>query len=193
MDKYDINPTWRVIILDYDEWISFIDGIGQLEIYKNEFFEFADVVQEFDEEIDTYNAYANVSSCTLNKVYFKLISEELDEKRLKAFNHETNFIQRLYNSYDVDNLILINDESFSTLPNVNRPEILTHEAFHIVEDKSLEQYHKFDVVHENAIKLTDQYIDSLTDEEWGSEYNKICSEREGKGRYGRLRLITKFK
>ena len=46
---------------------------------------------------------------------------------------------------------------FLMLLNVQRPEILTHEAFHIIEDELyeqdelFEQYHKFDEVHENAI------------------------------------------
>ena len=68
-----------------------------------------------------------------------MITEALDQKRLETFNSETKFIKRLYTSYDVDHLILINDESFSMLLNVQRPEILTHEAFHIVEDELYEQ------------------------------------------------------
>jgi hypothetical protein len=192
MDKYDIDPTWRVVILDNAEWKLFIDGRNRLNCYKNEFFEFADVVEEYDEEIDTYNACANVSSCPLNNEYFKLISEELDQKRLEAFNYETKFIQRLFRSYDVDHLILINDESFSTLLSEQRPEILTHEAFHIVEDEFFEQNHKFEEVHENAIELAEQYIASLTGEERKRECKKISSHRKGRGKYGRLRLITKF-
>ncbi len=78
------------------------------------------------------------------------------------------------------------------LLNVQRPEILTHEAFHIVEDELFEQNHKFEEVHENAIKLVKHYIASLTDEERKKEFKKICSHRKGRGKYGRLRLITKF-
>lgn len=175
MDKYNIDPTWRVVILDYEEWKLFIDGRNNLDCYKNEFFEFADVIEEYDEEIDTYRAYANVSSCPLNNEYFKLITEKLDQKRLESFNSETKFIQRLYTSYDVDHLISINDESFSMLLNIQRPVILTHEAFHIVEDEFFEQNHKHEEVHENAIKLAEQYIASLTDEQRKKEFKKICS------------------
>ena len=120
-----------------------------------------------------------------------MITEKLDQKRLKSFNSETKFIQRLYTSYDVDHLISINDESFSMLLNIQRPVILTHEAFHIVEDEFFEQNHKYEEVHENAIKLAEQYIASLTDDERKDEL-KICSHRKGNGKYGRLRLITKF-
>ena len=192
MDRYKINPTWRVIILDYDEWKFFIDERNNLNCYKNEFWEFADVVEEYDIEIDTYKAYANVSSCPLNIEYFRLITEKLDQKRLESFNYETKFIQRLYTSYDVDHLILINDDSFSMLLNVQRPEILTHEAFHIVEDEFFGQNHKFEEVHENAIKLAEQYFASLTEEQRKREFKKICSHIKGRGKYGRLRLITKF-
>jgi hypothetical protein len=96
MDKYQLNPSWRVLVLDDEEWKLFIGGRNHLNCYKNEFFEFNDVIEEYDEEIDTYEAYANVSSCPLNNEYFKLITEELDQKRLESFNSETKFIQRLY-------------------------------------------------------------------------------------------------
>ena len=117
---------------------------------------------------------------------------------METFNSEIKFIRRLYTSYDVDHLIIINDESFSMLLNVKRPEILTHEAFHIVEDELYEQdelfkqYHKFDEVHENAIKLAEQYFASLTNAQSKRELNKICSHRMGRGIYGKLRIITKF-
>lgn len=193
MDKYEVNPSWKVLVLDDEEWKLFLDGRSHLNCYKNEFFEFADVVEEYDEEIDNYKAYAHVCSCPVNKEYIKVITEELDQKRLETFNSETKFIQRLYTSYDVDHLILINDESFSILLNVKRPEILTHEAFHIVEDELFEQNHKFEEVHENAIKLAKQYIASLTEEQEKREFKKICSHRKGRGKYGRLRIITKFR
>ena len=193
MDKYEVNPSWKVLVLDNEEWKLFLDGRSHLNCYKNEFFEFAEVVDEYDEEIDTYKAYAHVCSCPANKEYIKVITEELDQKRLETFNSETKFIQRLYTSYDVDHLILINDESFSMLLNVQRPEILTHEAFHIVEDELYEQNHKFEEVHENAIKLAKQYIASLTEEQKKREFKKISSHRKGRGKYGRLRIITKFR
>ncbi len=161
LDEYEVNASWRVIVFDDEEWMLFLDGRNHLNCYKNEFFEFADVIEEYDEEIDTHNAYAHVCSCPVNKEYIKLVTEALDQKRLETFNSEIKFIQRLYTSYDVDHLILINDESFSMLLNVKRPEILTHETFHIVEDELFEQYHKFEEVHENAIKLAEQYITSL--------------------------------
>jgi hypothetical protein len=63
----------------------------------------------------------------------------MDENCVKKFNFETRFIQRLFNSYDVDHLILLNEEEFSMLLNVQRPVILTHEAFHIVEYELLGQ------------------------------------------------------
>ena len=48
-------------------------------------------------------------------------------------------------------------------------------------------------VHENAIKLAKQYITSLTEEQKKREFKKICSHRKGRGKYGRLRIITKFR
>ena len=78
------------------------------------------------------------------------------------------------------------------LLNIQRPEILTHESFHIVEDELFEQNHKFEEVHENDIILVEQYIAFLTDEKMKKEFKKICSHRKGRGKYGRLGLITKF-
>ena len=79
MDKYEVNTSWRVLVLDDEEWKLFLDGRSHLNCYKNEFFEFADVVEEYDEEIDTYKAYAHVCFCTVNKEYIKVITEELDK------------------------------------------------------------------------------------------------------------------
>ena len=199
LDEYGVNTSWRVLVFDDEEWELFLDVRDHLNCYKNEFFDFADVVEEYDEEINTHKAYAHVCSCHVNIAYINIITEELDQKRLKTFNSETKFIQRLCTSYDVDYLILINDESFSMLLNVQRPQILTHEAFHIVEDELyeknelFEQYHKYDEVHENAIKLAEQYIKSLTDEQRKREFKKISSHRKGRGKYGRLRINTKFR
>ena len=135
MCERGLNPSWRVIVLDDEEWKLFIDGRKHLNMYKDEFYKFADIVEEYDYEIDTHNAYGHCCPCSANKEYIEVFNEELDQNRLEKFNFETRFIQRLYNSYDVDYLILINEKSFSRLQIVQRPEILTHEAFHIVEDE----------------------------------------------------------
>ena len=122
----------------------------------------------------------------------EFLNEELDPNRVKKFNYETRFIQRLFNSYDVDHLILLNEEEFSMLLNVQRPIILTHEAFHIVEYELMDQTHKFEEVQDNAKKLEEEYIESLTDDQRKKEFKNICSHRKGRGLYGRLRFITKF-
>ena len=48
----------------------------------------------------------------------------------------------LFNSYDVEHLILINDETFSSVLNVKRPNILAHEAYHIVNMKPMIKHTK---------------------------------------------------
>ena len=131
--------------------------------------------------------------CTSNKEYIEDIKEILDQNRLESFNSDTKFIQRLFISYDVNHLIIINDESFSMLLNIQRPQILAHEAFHIVEYETFDQNHKGKEVNEIAKNLVKKYIESLTDEQRKREFKKICSHRKGRGKYGRLRLITKFK
>ena len=197
-DEYELyerglNPSWRVVVLDYDEWKSFIDDRTHFNNYKEEFFGKADIVKEYDYEIDTLNAIGHCCPSSANKENIEMLNEELDQNRLEKFNFETKFIQRLFNSYDVDHLILINDESFSMLLNVQRPEILTHEAFHIVEYELYDQTHIYEEVQENAENLAEQYIASLTDEQRKREFKKICSHRKGRGIYGRLRIITKFR
>ena len=193
MCERGLYPTWRVIILDYDEWKSFIDDRKYFNMYKDEFYAAADIVEEYDYEIDTLNAIGHCCPCSANKEYIEVFNEELDQNRLEKFNFETRFIQRLFNSYDVDHLILINEKSFSRLQIVQRPEILTHEAFHIVEYELYNQTHKFEEVQDHAINLAEQYFASLTDEQKKREYRKICSHRMGRGIYGRLRIITKFR
>ncbi|UTB32304.1 MAG: hypothetical protein NKF70_12530 [Methanobacterium sp. ERen5] len=89
-------------------------------------------------------------------------------------------------------MILINDETFSDLLSVKRPNILAHEAFHIVEYEKYDQTHTGEEVDEYAKKLSELYFLSLNDDQIEREYNKICSKRDGRGKYGRLRMITKF-
>jgi hypothetical protein len=90
-------------------------------------------------------------------------------------------------------MILINDESFSTLLNVKRPETIAHEAFHIVEYEQYDQIHNGEEVDEYARKLVELYYLSLNDDDIEREYKKICSGKKGRGKYGRLRIITKFR
>ena len=94
------------------------------------------------------------------------VKAELDQNRMKTFNFDTKFIQRLFISYsNIDHLILINDEAFSTLLNSQRPKDIAHEAFHIVEYELYNQTHKGEEVDENAEKLVEQYFASLTNEQ----------------------------
>ena len=192
LDKYDVDPTWRVVVLDYDEWWIFNDNRTHFNGYKNEIIGVADVVEEYDHEINTLKAIGHCIPCAANKDNIEFINEELDENRLEDFNFETRFIQRLFNSYNVDHLILLNEEEFSMLLNIQRPIILTHEAFHVVEYELLDQTHKYEEVQDNAEKLAQEYIASLTDDQRKKEFKNICSHRNGRGKYGRLRFITKF-
>jgi hypothetical protein len=192
LDKYEVDPTWRVVILDYDEWWTYNDSRNNFNEYKDEFIGISDVVDEYDYEINTLKAIGHCIPCAPNKDNIKFIIEELDQNRLKNFNFETRFIQRLFNSYDVDHLILLNEEEFSMLLNIQRPVILTHESFHITEYELFDQTHKYEEVQDNAKKLAQEYIESLTDDERKKEFKNICSHRKGRGKYGRLRLITKF-
>ena len=192
LNKYDVNTTWRVVILDYDEWWTYNDNRNYFNKYKDEFIEAGDVVEEYDYEINTFKAIGNCIPCAANKENIEFLKEQLDHKRLNKFNFETRFIQRLFNSYNVDHLILINEEEFSMLLNIQRPVILTHESFHIVEYELFDQNHKYEEVQDNAIKLEEEYIESLTDDQRKKEFKNICSHRKGRGKYGRLRLITKF-
>ena len=165
LNKYDVNTTWRVVILDYDEWWTYNDNRNYFNKYKDEFIEAGDVVEEYDYEINTLKAIGNCIPCAANKENIEFIKEQLDHKRLNNFNFETRFIQRLFNSYNVDHLILINEEEFSMLLNIQRPVILTHESFHIVEYELYDQNHKYEEVQENATKLEEEYIESLTDDQ----------------------------
>ena len=192
LDKYEVDPTWRVVILDYDEWWTYNESRNNFNEYKDEFIGISDVVDEYDYEINTLKAIGHCIPCAPNKDNIKFIIEELDQNRLKNFNFETRFIQRLFNSYDVDHLILLNEEEFSMLLNIQRPVILTHESFHITEYELFDQTHKYEEVQDNAKKLAQEYIESLTDDERKKEFKNICSHRKGRGKYGRLRLITKF-
>ena len=192
LDKYDVNPTWRVVILDYDEWWIYNDSRIHFNKYKDEFIGVSDVVEEYDYEINPLKTIGHCIPCAANKDNIEFINEELDQNRLQNFNFETRFIQRLFNSYNVDHLILINEESFSMLLNIQRPVILTHETFHVVEYELYDQTHKYEEVQDNAIKLAQEYIASLSDEQRKKEFKNICSHRKGRGKYGRIRLITKF-
>jgi len=192
LDKYEVDPTWRVVILDYDEWWTYNDSRNNFNEYKDEFIGISDVVDEYDYEINTLKAVGHCVPCAANKENIEFLNEQMDENCVKKFNFETRFIQRLFNSYDVDHLILLNEEEFSMLLNIQRPVILTHESFHITEYELFDQTHKYEEVQDNAKKLAQEYIESLTDDERKKEFKNICSHRKGRGKYGRLRLITKF-
>ena len=51
LDKYEVDPTWRVVILDYDEWWTYNDSRNNFNEYKDEFIEKVDVVEEYYHEI----------------------------------------------------------------------------------------------------------------------------------------------
>ena len=197
LSEYEIEDCiWRVIVLDDEEFKLFFDEGFHFNSYKNEFFEVHDSV-EYDEgclpKIHDF-IYAQCMPCFNNIVNIKEIKDGLDPERLDVFNFETNFIQKVFRSYsDVDHLILINDERFSMLLNVERPVIIAHEAFHIVEYELCDQTHKYEEVQENATKLSKLYIASLTDDLRKSEFKKICSHMNGRAKYGKLRIISKFK
>ena len=201
MDKcelYDrgLDPSWRVVVLDDDECKSFFEERLLLNDYKDEFFEYGEFVEEWDDgEPEDHKSFrACCVPCSANNEDIEDIKNKLDQKSLETFNSDTKFIQRLFTSYsNIDHLILINDETFSTLLNSKRPNDIAHEAFHIVEYELYDQNHKGEEVNENAEKLVEQYIASLTVEQRKRELKKICSPKKGRGKYGRLRIITKFR
>lgn len=193
--EYGLDPSWRVVVLDDDECRLFFDQRAKLINYKAEVFELGEFIEEWDCEPQSHDEFRACSiPCSGNIETIEDVKVELDPKRLESFNSDTKFIQRLFRSYsNVDHLILINDEAFSTLLNSQRPKDIAHEAFHIVEYELYDQTHKGEEVDENAEKLVDQYFASLTAEQKKRELNKICSPRNGRGKYGRLRIITKFR
>jgi hypothetical protein len=195
LDEYEVNTSWKVVVFDDDECKQYFDERFHFNEYKDEFYELAEVEEEWDGgDPQSYDGFiGHCIPCDSNKEYITDIRGILDQNRLESFNSDTKFIQRLFTSYKVDHLIIINDESFSMLLNIQRPQILAHEAFHIVEYETFDQNHKGEEINEIAKKLVKKYIESLTDEERKREFKKISSHRKGRGIYGRLRIITKFK
>jgi len=128
MDKYELDPSWRVVVLDDDECKLFFDQRLQFISYTDEVFGSTDTFEEWDDGGPlTHDSFRACSiPCSDNKEDIEDVKAELDHERLETFNSYTRFIQRLFRSYDVDHLILINDESFSTLLNVKRPETIAH-------------------------------------------------------------------
>jgi hypothetical protein len=116
--------------------------------------------------------------CKANQTNIKKIKEELNPEELQTFNSTTRFMQRLFHSYTVEHLILINGESFSSVINVKRPNILAHETYHIVEYETYDQTHRR--IDEYAQKLVELYYLSLNDDEIEGEYDKIYSTKKGK-------------
>lgn len=189
LDEYELNPSWRVVILDDEECNLFFNERPDFISYHEEFFGLADVVKEHDDEPETHDSfYACCIPCSNNKDDIEEIKGELDQKRLVAFNCETKFIQRLFTAY-VDHLILINDESFSELPGEERPDIIAHEAFHIIEYELYDQTHKCEEVNETARKLVEQYFSYLSEEQRKRELNKICSNEIGNAKYQWNRIV----
>ena len=163
-----LDPSWRVVVLDDDECKLFFDQRFKLINYKDEVFGSTDTFEEWDDgEPDDHNSFRACSiPCSDNIETIEDVKAELDQKTLKTFNSDTKFIQRLFTSYsNIDHLILINDETFSTLLNSQRPKDIAHEAFHIVEYELYDQTHKGEEVDENAEKLFAHYIASLTAEQ----------------------------
>jgi hypothetical protein len=85
--------------------------------YKDDVFGEGDTFEEWDdvEEWDSFGACCIPRSG--NNEDIEYIKEQLDKKSFETFNSDTKFVQNLFHSYyDVDHLILINDEDFSTRP-----------------------------------------------------------------------------
>ena len=184
MDEYELNPSWRVVILDDEECSLFFDERPDFISYHQEFFGLTDVVKEHDDEPETHDSfYACCIPCSDNKDDIEKIKDELDQQRLVAFNCETKFIQRLFASYDVNHLILINDEVFSKLPGEERPDIIAHEAFHIIEYELYDQTHKCEEINKTARKLVEQYFTYLTEAQRKREVKRICSNNIGIAKY----------
>jgi hypothetical protein len=190
-----LDPSWRVVVLDDDESKLFFHQRLHLIRYRDEFFERGPVFEEWDDgEPADHDCFLACSfPCYNNKDDIEWIKDEIDPERLGTFNSETKFIQRLLSTYNSAHLILINEELFSSLLNIRRPAILAHETFHIVEYELNDQTHKGENINEIADVIVEEYINSLTHDERKHEFNKISSHRNGRGIYGRLRLITKYK
>lgn len=42
LNRYDVDPSWRVIVLDYDEWWTYNESRNHFNKYKDEFIEKGD-------------------------------------------------------------------------------------------------------------------------------------------------------
>ena len=187
LKTYDVDTSFKVVVLDEAESQTFFDERINFQKYLG-------VVNTFLEHGSEPDSYIACSiPCSANQNNIKEIKEKLDPKELKTFDSTTRFIQRLFYSYNVEHLILINDETFSSLLNVKRPNILAHEAYHIVEYETYDQTHTGEEIDEYAKKLVELYYLSLKDNEIEGEYDKIYSTKKGNRKYGRLRIITKFR
>ena len=179
------------MVLDETEAQQFFDERINFGKYLDEYLGAVNKFQEHGCEPDSYIACE--IPCKNNQINIKEIKEELNPDELKTFNSKTRFMQRLFHSYKVEHLIIINDESFSNVLNFKRPNILAHETYHMVEYETYDQTHTGDEIDEYAKKLIELYYLSLKDDEIEEEYDRICSTKKGNRKYGRLRIITKFR
>lgn len=186
LKTYDVDTNFKVVVLDEAESQKFFDERINFQKYLG-------VVSTFVEHGSEPDSYIACSiPCKNNQTNIKKIKQELNPDQLKTFNSTTKFMQRLFHSYTVEHLILINDETFSNVFSNKRPNILAHEAYHIVEYETYDQTHTGEEIDEYAKKLVELYYLSLTDDEIEGEYDKICSTKKGNRKYGRLRIITNF-
>ena len=191
LDEYEMDTNWRVVILNENECRLFFEERNNLVRHKDEIFGRADIDEEWDDfqEWDDFEEWDSFGACcipgSVNNEDIKYIKDKLDEKSLKTFNSETNFIQKLFSDYyDVEHLILINDKYFSTCLPKKRPEIIAHEAFHIIEYELYDQTHKGEEINETAEKLVEQYFSYLNKVQMKMELKKFCSNKKGKVNYG---------
>ncbi len=190
LKTYDIDTSFKVVVLDETESQTFFNERISYGRYLDEYLGAVTKFQEHGSEPDSFIACE--IPCKTNQTNIKKIKEELNPDEIKTFNSTTKFMQRLFQSYEVEHLILLNDENFSSVINVKRPNILAHETYHIMEYETYDQTHTGDEIDEYAQKLVELYYISLKDDEIEGEYDKICSTKKGNRKYGRLRIITKF-
>ena len=176
---------WNVLILDNEEWTLYEDAMNLYMEYCNTMFGDEEEVEEWDDP--TYViTYASCVPARTIKGFMNEIKDDLESNNiLETFNSEVQFLQVLFEFSDVDYLILINDEDFSTVPKDEDQKLWRTKLFTLYISIH-DQIHKGEEIDEKARELTEQYFRYLTEEQRKIELNTICSNKKGKAKYGYL-------
>lgn len=192
LNEYQVaDVSWKVVVFDGEESKAFFNDRLRFNRYKNEILNM-ELNDQNDDPDSSDEFLAHCIPCNENLILIKQIKEKSSGEVVLDFDRDTNFIQKLFNTYQAHHLILLNDEIFSNMLRNQRTHTLCHEAYHIVEYETYNQG-DHDQVDDEAEILAEDYFKSLSGREFNREYDKICSGNPGNQKYGRIRLVTKFK